>query len=309
MNNLSKKYTVFAFLFLTTKSFGLPSISFDFKFSPEPNIIDVTLYKDIPRKVMTNIGVNYAFAPVGRVITKDRITITDENGIAKTGNSNGTAFLVSPCHALTNRHVVFGNADPTLPRKWNLKFEIGNTSVGHTMHTIDAQAAIIPNDKSRANDWTLLLLKECIDDKKIGWMELTAEVNKYQKVIIAGFPYDIPKVLPTVSVNCEPKDFNVGFFYHSCPSVEGNSGAPLFFINDDGVPTALGMDFGSVSDTPEEVPTYRRPYANLAVSFDQIIPAIRRELQRGYEWFRTEAGGAENPQLSMAKILRSGRIP
>ncbi len=267
-------------------------------------LLKINEYADIPRVTQSNVGKDYAFAPIGRIQTKNSISITRDNGDTESGLSGATAFMVSPCHILTNRHVVFGDAKPTL-NGWSTTFSVGNDGNGHPTHVVDAAPAVLPADMGEGSDWTLLVMKPCIHDDKIGWMNI-ADLQLNQKVMMAGFPSDRTSALPTASKNCEIKVEGAKFvFTHSCSSHAGNSGSPIFQLDSNGVPSVLGIHYASADEKSVSLKHFDSKHPNLGIGTNEISKAIWSELQRGFAWHARKFPGEENPQATMARQYRN----
>lgn len=264
-------------------------------------------FKNIPRTAQSNIGKDFAFAPIGKISSKESVTIVSPDGTKKSGFSNGTAFMVSPCHVLTNRHVVFGDAQASL-NGYSTTFSIGNDGTGKPTHVVDAAPVIIPDDTEIGHDWTLLLLKSCLSDEKIGWMKL-GNMEASQKVVSAGFPGDRNGL--TSSKSCEVHTEMLNFlFSHDCATRPGNSGSPLFTVDSNGIPTAVGINTAQNRPVEGILPIFDEDHSNKATGLNQIIanPKIQKELQRGFDWYATKHPGQENPQIAMARQYRNTQV-
>lgn len=143
------------------------------------------------------------FNPIGRVDSLRQ----EVNWKGQAGYGRGTAFLVSPCYALTNHHVVFGEDFPpyglaeeraAVGAKYAMKFSVGVGANLPFAGRVTASPVVWgERDGANANDWALLKLSSCLGARpEIGWMEIDLNrsfaslIRARQPVALASYPFD-----------------------------------------------------------------------------------------------------------------------
>ena len=194
-----------------------------------PVVTEVNIFStdgNDPREAQAHFGSDRSFAPIGRISTNQRVP--DPNGenaasgqqLAPMVYSDGTAFLVSPCYALTNYHVVFGGSRTPGPDKTATVYTFDGD--GASMVATPATPAIwgaMDRVWRPRNDWVLLRLENCVGSH-IGWMELGGNAEEGLSplsVMSVGFAADKdPNTLWTDQ--CQLRDASAGSFLDDCAS-------------------------------------------------------------------------------------------
>lgn len=200
-----------------------------------------------PRQEVKHTGV---YKTIGRIESR-----LNESGRIK--ESIGTAFLVSPCHVLTNMHVVLPERD--MQDDMAIEFHYGSGKNDYTSGWVVAGGDFFHSGKWASEDLVLVALDQCVGaplsrknlgGRGLGWMEIGREPNKDKpfKVAVAGYYWDRQSDHRKfdqlfVQENCEIKYGGMGEWNHDCAGARGGSGGPLFkMVN--GTPTAYGMNQG-----------------------------------------------------------------
>lgn len=198
---------------------------------------------------------------------------------------DGTGFLVSPCHVLTNAHVVF--EDPKKARNGTtLFFFAGQTgSAQKPFSQTDVQGTVIDHGNidgtfnTTNSDWVVVKLSKSIGND-IGYIsinQMDSAKMAQRQVVTAGFPVDRTNNGKDFSqmfgdLNCKVIGVS-GFAYitHTCQTTGGQSGSPILAKAPNGRYYAIGMVDGGHSGkslTKTEDPDK----ANTAVSFESGKP-------------------------------------
>jgi hypothetical protein len=157
--------------------------------------------------------------------------------------SRGTGFLVSPCFAFTNYHVVFGgDVQRGYPQDPVVSFSAGGlTTTGRPVAWGDVDGS--DGATISRQDWALLRLDRCIG-AEIGWFPMEERRPKPgTKLVFAGFPIDKPLDNVTAEFGCAVLDHPYVNLLYSCISKPGNSGGPVLAMRE-GVPVAIGINTG-----------------------------------------------------------------
>ena len=117
-------------------------------------------YTDNP-DINVNRVVETQFAAIGELESTAMVENADSDG----NRRYGTGFLVSPCYAITNAHVVFGDQlEPLSADKYAMIFRVGVSAFKPFLgNTIATPVVWGKQTKNRGqNDWVLLRLRSCI---------------------------------------------------------------------------------------------------------------------------------------------------
>jgi hypothetical protein len=236
-----------------------------------------------PRQIQIHSGADRVFAPIGRILTNQRVPSPDGDGDGDRGaqrsvNLDGTAFLVSPCYALTNYHVVFGGS------------RAPSTQYTSTLYTFDGEGSSMIGTRATpvvwggmarvrqpSNDWVLLKLDACIGGR-IGWMDLAGNDNRIdllaEPVASVGFAADKdPSSL--WRDDCHLRHAAVGSFLDDCAVAEGSSGSPIVSLIS-GHPRVIALSEGELNRSSVVLSAYVSQDANVASDLHAILPGISR---------------------------------
>ena len=212
----------------------------------------------------------------------------------------GTAVIISACHALTNRHLVF--EQPNLSRAElraaapasRLVLAGGRGADGRPLlkrvrpiQFGDPGADGLANVK---RDWALLELDECFRADEVQPAALLAATEDTYAALrgtlrCAAFP--IEEISSDVVARGQHKlvgttgasivgELDVGGYLHNCGSKPGFSGMPIYVVRE-GRMLVIALNVGTIRNQPD----YSRPmaawdpeYANTAVPVSDLIGAI-----------------------------------
>jgi len=211
--------------------------------------------------------------------------------------TQGTAFLVSRCHALTAAHNVVGTPrfrmlagypqDPAALAGARLTFLIGQglgASFGHVVRArVVALGQFDPRDpNSRTEDYGLLELSECVGRHyghiRLWSTSLEALVAAPGAIISGGYPGDRDYregvwIEEGCSIVGRAPGAGAGFWGHDCTTSPGMSGGPLMIKGRDGRLYAVAVHKDGVSGTHH---SYIPALWNGAVSVAALLPRIQR---------------------------------
>jgi V8-like Glu-specific endopeptidase len=228
--------------------------------------------------------------------TVDPITFNRRTGVLR-----GTAFLISPCYMISNRHLVFGDETDNLVAAENsMKIWLGvGPGGGFDAFTLATPVAWGRRTLTQTNDWAIARLKTCVGGR-FGWMEIQPE-TPFQLVgawvATAGYPGDKPRDELWSHSRCRIRfpDRRVGLLTHDCATVAGMSGAPIYRRLADGTLRAVAMNVGDKNDSRRVMTIYGRNFANTAVDMAGVFadPQLRQMILDDIAAF-----GRDNPSSS-----------
>lgn len=211
--------------------------------------------------------------------------------------TQGTAFLVSACHALTAAHNVVGTPrfrmlagyphDPAAVAGARLSFLIGQglgASFGHVVRArVLALGRFDPTDRdSRTEDYGLLALSECVGRQyghiRLWSTSLEALVAAPGTIISGGYPGERGYregiwIEEGCSITGQAPGAAAGFWGHDCTTSPGMSGGPLMVKGRDGYLYAVAVHKDGVSAAQH---SYIPALWNGAVSVAAVLPRIQR---------------------------------
>lgn len=199
-------------------------------------------------------------------------------------DGRGTAFLVSPCLILTNRHVAFSDFDhPDINEKSLFRLATGEAALAQPV--MYGKTEWHPEFEN-AKDWALLKLDSCLGSD-VGWFDLKPlELNQmiFSKIEleIVGYPSDRSPHQITLHSGCFIKDPG---WRHDCATKSGNSGSPIFIKNVSSErPQVVALAVSSIGGFSEIVRYYDVHISNGAVPvsgfIDKIIGFINQDKMR-----------------------------
>jgi V8-like Glu-specific endopeptidase len=220
-------------------------------------------------------------------------------------NIAGRAFcsgvLIAPRIVLTAAHCAFLRVlvnVRTTPPTWKLKglspekvfFRAGyfnDRDLGHSqVQEFRISPQFNPDDASAdgaAQDWALLILREPLAMKPIGWRAVTeAEVNALSaagKIVQAGYGWDRPYGLSVFKPCSVKASVNQQYYGFSCLTTGGYSGAPLLAFGDGEEPAIIGIGSRGLQTTFLPDPRERIGFACPATSFDLPATNAAKELR------------------------------
>lgn len=237
--------------------------------------------------------------PVGLVYNRRPVRIgVDAVGdhIKKIGRGSG--FMISPCYAVTNHHVVFGLDDaPTKGTDYPMIFSIlGGKDDERALSVAATPVKVADIAKHPGQDWAILKLESCLGEK-IGWFSLdeTDDPEKWigAPVNMAGFPGERDEKTVTIQYACKIVTFDLmlGFYKHDCATTAGQSGGPIY-LSTKPVPTVVAINTGDLREAKHLLDRYDERHANLATTmkFLTFYPDIARGIKRDIARF-----GKPNP--------------
>ncbi len=233
-----------------------------------------------PRHIQSRISDQFMYAPIGKIETLGnvnyRIPGQTEPG---SGVGHGTGFLISPCYAVTNFHVAFGDFDKShdWSKKYYVKFEVGpGRDDSFKYKLLGRVEAYGPYDITSADsdDWVVILLNECVGaDPKVGFFE-TASLDlknaSLTPLTLAGYPADKLQSELWAHHRCSIHRGDGFEFEHDCASRPGASGAPIL-VEQNGVMRVVGVNVGEFNPQNKVLRKYESSKANKAINLDRIF--------------------------------------
>jgi V8-like Glu-specific endopeptidase len=186
------------------------------------------------------------FMPIGEL--ESVATMRDDKG--NTVRIYGTGVLISPCHVITNHHVVFGDdVDPKPGKDYSMLFRAGvspNAGTAFQGHTVAKPVVWGRRGAVHSNDWAILKLATCIGAKaEIGWMEPTSLDSSRligKDIAVVGFAGDNDRGELSFSVgkawSVDPAN---NLILHSASAAPGQSGGAVL-VREGGVTRLAGVD-------------------------------------------------------------------
>ncbi len=230
-----------------------------------------------PRRYITPGTVEArAFLPVGSV-TAD-FTLRNLHAPGGIGSGEGTAFMMSPCYALTAYHVLFGGGALTLNPMGNyaVTLRFGGDANGRPALLVKGRVRFWGSTSRAAPDVALILLDGC-PGRQIGWFDLAAtepipdRAIATARVAMPGYAHDRSMRRLSVQSDCHihaalPAR---GWLLHDCASREGASGAPLLARRGDRT-VVVGVNAGEFDAQAAVQTGFTHARANWAISSAEL---------------------------------------
>ena len=257
-------------------------------------------------------GKRSIYSPIAVVTTDKEILIGNRKS-----RGSGNAFLVSPCYALTNQHVVFGTANPIEIGKEKVKTYTVTMTLVDENDSMTKKIKATPVDfgafnfdsetPNRMNDWALLKLDDCWG-RKIGWVEpwSTGDAVPFGLPAHGSFyPNGIPSDTMTTAIPCKllyEHDGHEGTVWiNNCSARPGSSGSPIFLITG-GIPKAVAIQSASFGEQSAVIP-YSDERGNIAIDMSLIYFAVQIHVLPDLATYRSKYArdylrqrGAEMPE-------------
>jgi len=219
----------------------------------------------------------------------------------------GAATMVSPCYALTARHVVFGDEQPMMEGRdyyhyndFAVTLSIGNDGQGGPKWTIIADPVEFGAANEGGSDYALLHLRHCAGvDRTIGWMDW-GKAEENLDVRMTGVQGD--KVFGTMwnSHGQIVESFIDHTFDHNLPTRHGSSGNPLYTTRLGLPPLLRALNTGAKGDKASILPTYYAYLSNTAIDADYLYQIVGGRIQDNIDWFNRTFPGRQNPQRELS---------
>ena len=246
-----------------------------------------------PRVRQTYEGSGKKYASIGRVEVNQEVPWDRDGKRIMTSSLVGSGFMISPCLFLTNYHTVFGESKSPNSTDFSVTFKSTKQAIGKPL-------VWGPNDKTDrpADDWAIVQFEsnKCIG-LETGWMipsDLSVEELRKKKLRIAGLPTDkssdgSPDPLfmsNDVRIQKLGSKSLTGTYLIDGAGRPGTSGGPLFYDDENGVPSFVGVYSGSVTHSEKILKKYDDKFANVAIdalallgrgeNYDLILADLRR---------------------------------
>ena len=242
-------------------------------------------------------GKRRVYAPIAVVTTDREIEIGN-----KKSRGSGNAFLVSPCYAVTNQHVVFGTTDPVEIPKEKIKTYTLTMTLVDENDSMSKRVKATPiifggynrhsETPSRLNDWALLKLDDCWG-RKIGWISpwSTTGGNPFDIPAHGSFyPRGIPSDVMTTAIPCklvyEHEGHEGTVWVNDCSARPGSSGSPIFLATD-GIPKAVAIQTAAYEEQEDVIP-YSDAHGNVAISMSLVYFAVKFLVEPDLAAYRTQ---------------------
>ena len=225
-----------------------------------------------PRFEVTAEDQRIMLAPIGHAVTTEPVLLqNDDDGQGserpKQGVTAGTIFMVSPCIAMTNYHVVFGQTS----ERWDGAHKDYKVNVTFGDHT-GVGEPFIWGDFSRGldNDWAAVNVTPCIGNST-GWLPISyTKTALPREVAIFGF-YNDRNYSVLAGQNCIliERSPSGTAWKTNCAITHGTSGSPLGIFKD-GTFQPTAMAFAMVSHKTPKL-TYDPQDANYAIDLFHVF--------------------------------------
>ncbi len=230
---------------------------------------------DPRRYVAQNDALWRILLPVGTVTSE--FYLRNKNGVGGVAPGMGTAFLVSPCYAMTNYHVLFGGMDftpnPTGTYPVTLRFGLGNR--GKPALSVKGRVRFWGSASSTEPDIALIRLNSC-PGALLGWYDFAAMRDSRQlsatPLTMPSYSSDRSMTQLSIQQGCNAHGYvpKRGWLLHDCGTRQGASGAPII-AKLSGVPTVIAINAGEFTAMSGVERTYDMQHANWAVTASEIV--------------------------------------
>ncbi|HEX7760377.1 MAG TPA: serine protease [Caulobacteraceae bacterium] len=234
-----------------------------------------------PRRVQSRSGQAHAFAAIGIVRNNQPIAMLDDDERLLYARGEATAFLVSPCYAVTNYHAVFGEDSGPTERDsdHSVTFSVGDRAGDRGFKVWVRGVPVFWGDfreDQQGEDWAVLRLDRCVGaDAEIGWLDLAPRpvaALSHASLSIAGYPGDKDQGVLWRADDCRvtARPREPGLWSSDCAASPGASGSPVF-LSQNGALKIVGIMEGAENDRPEVQRRYAPRLANLVVDVSGIL--------------------------------------
>ena len=237
------------------------------------------------------------FNAVGQIDTINKISgyvLSGNNATVVRGTGTSTAFLVSPCYALTNAHSIFGPIDTIaqpeteierakVGEDYKVKFSVGIGATLPFAGNVTARPVAWGDwGGGPENDWALLKLSSCLGKRpEIGWMPLDANEHSDtiigQDVAVLSYPADSAtgRELKLSHGNVRSYDRKINAFRYDATTWHGSSGGAVIMKKGDGRLVVVGLHQGGDAELKnleeKTFSTYTDEHANHFILSSDIL--------------------------------------
>ncbi len=187
---------------------------------------------------LANFKANDRYRKAGRPIGRLKIMVRDESG--RTGAAMCTASIVSPEYLLTNYHCLPGEIGLTLlGAKVEFDYLDSNDTAAVRAYEVDLR----PVESNDGLDYSILRVKGN-PAAEFGTITFASQpVDLRESVFIIGYPEGQPETLSRK--DCRVSAVKTQEFVHSCDTLPGSSGSPVF---SDNTFRMIGLHFAGGAD-------------------------------------------------------------
>lgn len=224
-------------------------------------------------------GASRKLLPVGMVSAEFALRKTKTFGSIPAGG--GTAFLVSPCYAMTSYHVLFGGTDLVLDpmTTYPVTVVFGLVGTDRLPPSIRGTVRYWGSATGAEPDLALIRLDGC-PGATLGWYDLPRPRDRRllpsMGLAMASISRDRSTTRISLQRECAVHAYlqRRGWLLHDCATREGASGAPIL-AGLTGAPLVVGVNAGEFNATKGMLKSYDVRHANWAVATMAISPTSR----------------------------------
>jgi len=230
---------------------------------------------DPRRYVAQNDALWRILLPVGTVTSE--FYLRNKNGVGGVAPGMGTAFLVSPCYAMTNYHVLFGgmNFTPNPIGTYPVTLRFGLGDRGKPALSVKGRVHFWGSASSTEPDIALIRLNSC-PGALLGWYDFASMRDSRQlsatPLTMPSYSSDRSMTQLSIQQGCNAHGYvpKRGWLLHDCGTRQGASGAPII-AKLSGVPTVIAINAGEFTAMSGVKSTYDMQHANWAVIASEIV--------------------------------------
>jgi len=230
---------------------------------------------DPRRYVAPNDALWRILLPVGTVTSE--FYLRNKIGIGGVAPGMGTAFLVSPCYAMTNYHVLFGgmNFTPNPIGTYPVTLRFGLGDRGKPALSVKGRVHFWGSASSTEPDIALIRRNSC-PGALLGWYDFAAMRDSRQlsatPLTMPSYSSDRSMTQLSIQQGCNAHGYvpKRGWLLHDCGTRQGASGAPII-AKLSGVPTVIAINAGEFTAMSGVKSTYDMQHANWAVIASEIV--------------------------------------
>ncbi|HWA62013.1 MAG TPA: trypsin-like peptidase domain-containing protein [Caulobacteraceae bacterium] len=231
-----------------------------------------------PRRIQPRSeGEGQALAGVGVIHNRAPIAMIGDDDHVHYARGQATAFLVSPCLAVSNYHAVYGEGEATDERDFAVNFSVGDRpddrGFSDTVRAVPAFHGAF-DETDEGQDWVVLRLDRCLGTT-IGWLSLSdigAEALKPAQVSTAGYPAEKApgRLWREDGCHLKHRPGEPALMASDCSATPGASGSPVFVMQD-GKPRVVGIVEGAENDVDGVQRRWNPEIANLVVDIGSLL--------------------------------------
>lgn len=214
------------------------------------------------------------------------VAVTQDEDDPLAASRFGSGTLVTRCHVLTAHHVAFD--DPRGAQAGAVSLvHLGPPGADFPFSRTERAHAVLWGDLAAHahEDWALLELERCLGPEWRPWPLLSLDFESAEAFgegfSLAGHPAWATRAAVTVDPRCRLHEArgSVEGWWHDCATQVGQSGGPLYLLDEAGLPQVVAVAIGDFSPQRAVIPQWDPRAANVAVPVANFVGLLQSVLE------------------------------